>query len=115
MSEQQNDEYAQSLASALAMQRALRQVEDCATEGSSTEAWSAFESPEAFRASGLLKRVNGLLRPYGWGIAYVMGENGEVSTIQPLTIPVPTATELEALSEEDQGHVSRLERLTVPD
>lgn len=70
---------------------------------------------ETFRSSGLLKQVNEMLRPHGWGIAYILGEDGEVAAIQPLVIPVPTETELAALSEEDQARVRRLEGLTVPD
>lgn len=80
-----------------------------------TDSWSAFASPESFRESGLLKQVNALLRPYGWGIAFVMGEDGTVASIQPVTIPVVLETELAALAEEDQERVARLERLTVPD
>lgn len=72
-------------------------------------------SPESFRESGLLKQVNDLLRPYGWGIAFVMGEDGTVASIQPVTIPVVLETELAALAAEDQERVARLERLTVPD
>lgn len=79
------------------------------------DSWSAFGSPESFRESGLLKQVNALLRPYGWGIAFVMGEDGTVASIQPVTIPVVLETELAALAEEDQERVARLERLTVPD
>lgn len=97
-------------ASLIGVDLTLGNLEKCRTDS-----WSAFASPESFRESGLLKQVNALLRPYGWGIAFVMGEDGTVASVQPVTIPVVLETELAALAEEDQERVARLERLTVPD